>query len=183
MNRGPGSVSLDPHPHLTPPTPTHTKIMRSTDKENLWRICASLGKLGAAFSDAYIWQQELMQCLTSTTETVNVLFYLRDYDRFCGVCCYNAWGRVRNTKPNPEAPRPIGRGISRTVGTSPRALTIPPNKSVLITIITWHFQFHLINVSILHLNYEYDALSENRFACYPDCYITWCPFMTGIVAS
>ena len=27
--------------------------------------------------------------------------------------------------------------------------------SVLITIITWQFQFHPINVSIIHLKYEY----------------------------
>ena len=53
-----------------------------------------------------------------------------------------------------------------------------PDRSVLITIIKWHFQFHLVNVSILHLKYQYGAPSESCFACY----VTWCPLTTGIVA-
>ena len=36
-----------------------------------------------------------------------------------------------------------------------------PDRSVLITIITWHFQFHPLNISILHLKYEYRARSES----------------------
>ena len=98
-----------------------------------------------------------------------------------GVCCPNARGRVRNRKSYPE-------------GVSPRDLTYcshkpecigatNPDRSVLIPTITWHFQFRPVNVSILHLKYEYRARSESRFACYPHCYVTWCPLTTGIVAS
>ena len=52
-----------------------------------------------------------------------------------------------------------------------------------VTLYSWHFQFHSVNVSILHLKYEYRARSESHFACYSHCYITWCPLTTGIVAS
>ena len=88
-------------------------------------------------------------------------------------------GRLRNRKSNPG-------------GVSTRDLTycshkpqciVTTNRSVLITIITWHFQFRPVNVSILHLKYEYRARSESRFACYSHCYVTWCPLTTGIVAS
>ena len=72
---------------------------------------------------------------------------------FGGVCCPNARGRVRNRKSNPE-------------GVSPRDLTYCSHKpecigttnldrSVLITIITWHFQFHPVNVSNLHVKGAY----------------------------
>ena len=47
----------------------------------------------------------------------------------------------------------------------------------------WYFQFHPVNVSILHLKDDYRAQSESRFACYSHCYVTWCPLTTGIVAS
>ena len=53
----------------------------------------------------------------------------------------------------------------------------------IMTIITWHFQFRLINASILHLKYEYGAWNEGHFMCYSHCYITWWYLMTGIVAS
>ena len=62
-------------------------------------------------------------------------------------------------------------------------VTTNPNRSVLITIITWHFQFCPVNVSILHFKYDYRARSESRFACYSHCYVTWYPLTTGIVAS
>ena len=39
-----------------------------------------------------------------------------------------------------------------------------------------------MNVSILHLKYEYGARSESRFAYYSHCYVTWCPLTTGSVA-
>ena len=45
-------------------------------------------------------------------------------------------------------------------------VTTDRDRSVLITIITWHVQFHLANVSILHLKYVYGARSESRFACF-----------------
>ena len=62
-------------------------------------------------------------------------------------------------------------------------VTTTPDRSILITIITWHFQFPLVNCSILHLRYEYGSPSKRRFTCYSPCYVTWCPFTTGIVAS
>ena len=62
-------------------------------------------------------------------------------------------------------------------------VTTNRDRSVLITIITWHFQFHPVNVSILHLKYDYRARSESRFACYSHCYVMWYPLTTGIVAS
>ena len=58
-----------------------------------------------------------------------------------------------------------------------------PDRSVLITIMTRQFQSCPMNVSILHLKYQYLARSESRFACYSHCYVTWCPLTTGVVAS
>ena len=55
-------------------------------------------------------------------------------------------------------------------------VTTNPDRSVLITIITWHFQFHPVNVSILCLKFAFCARCESYFACYSHCYIT-----TGIV--
>ena len=43
------------------------------------------------------------------------------------------------------------------------------------------FQFHLMNVSILHLKYQYGARSESRFACYSHCYVMWCPLTMKFV--
>ena len=51
-----------------------------------------------------------------------------------------------------------GRGIWRTVRTS--------SSAVLITIVAWYFEFQVMDISILHLKYEYGAQSESRFACY-----------------
>ena len=78
----------------------------------------------------------------------------------------------------------LARGIWRTVRTSPSALwPTNPDRSVLITIITWHFQFRPVNVSVLYLIYDYRARGESRFACYSHCNVTWYPLTTGIVAS
>ena len=98
-----------------------------------------------------------------------------------GVCCHNARGCVRNRKSNPE-------GISLRDLTycshKPECIvTTNSDRLVLITIITWHFQFRPVNVSILHLKYDYRAWSESRFVCYSHCYVTWYPLTTGIVAS
>ena len=60
-------------------------------------------------------------------------------------------------------------------------VTTNPDRSVLITIITWHFQFRPVNVSILHLKYEYRARRESHFACYSHCYVTWCPLTIPVV--
>ena len=96
------------------------------------------------------------------------------------VCCHNAQGRMRNRKSNSEAARP--RDLIHCSHKPECIVTTNPDKSVLITITTWHFQFHLVNVSILHLKHKYRARSESRFTCYSCCYVTWCPLTTGIVA-
>ena len=62
-------------------------------------------------------------------------------------------------------------------------VTTNPGRLVLITIITWQFQFHPMNVSILCLKYKFRVRSESRFICYPPCYIIRCPLTMGIVAS
>ena len=49
-------------------------------------------------------------------------------------------------------------------------LTTNPDRSVIIKIITWHFQFHPVNVSIPHLKYECGARSDSHFACFSHCY-------------
>ena len=62
-------------------------------------------------------------------------------------------------------------------------VTTNPDRSVLIMIERWHFPDHLVTISNIHLKHEYDARSKSRFACYLHCYVTWCPWTTGIVAS
>ena len=47
----------------------------------------------------------------------------------------------------------------------------------------YHCQFHIVNVRIFHLQYEYVTRSESLFACYSRCYVTGCPLATEIVAS
>ena len=98
-----------------------------------------------------------------------------------GVCCHNGRGRVRNRKSNPEGVSP--RDLTYCSHKPECIVTTNPDRSVLITIITWHFQFRPVNVSILHLKYDYRARSESLFACYSHCYVTWYPLTTGIVAS
>ena len=61
-------------------------------------------------------------------------------------------------KSNPKAVRP--RNLMYCLHKPDYIVTTNPDRSVLITIITWHFQFHLMNVSILHLKYEYGAKQE-----------------------
>ena len=80
----------------------------------------------------------------------------------------------------PEAVKP--RDLTYCSHNPEYIVTINPDRLVLRTTTTWHFQFHLMNVSILHLRYEYHAQSESRFAWYPRCYVTWCPLTTEIVA-
>ena len=98
-----------------------------------------------------------------------------------GVCCHNARGRMRNRKSNPEGVSP--RDLTYCSHKPECIVTTNLDRSVLIRIITWHLQFRPVNVSILHLKDDYRARSEGRFACYSHCYVTWCPLMTGIVAS
>ena len=87
-----------------------------------------------------------------------------------------------------QIPRALARGVSPRDLThcshKPECIvTTDHDRSVLITIITWHFQFFPVNVSILHLKYDYRARSESRFAGYSHCYVMWYPLTTGIVAS
>ena len=78
-------------------------------------------------------------------------------------------------------PRPTSRGISCTGHTSRSALW-QQTWHILISIITWHFQFHLVNVSILHLKYKY--MLEVKAVLRATTIVTSrCPLMTGIVAS
>ena len=88
---------------------------------------------------------------------------------------------MRNRKSNPEGVSP--RDLTYCSHKPEWMVTTNPDRSVLITIITRHFQFHPVNVSILHLKYEYRARSESRFPCHSHCYVTWCPLTTRIVAS
>ena len=94
--------------------------------------------------------------------------------------CLN-FNSVRNRTSNPEGVSP--RDLTYCSHKPECIATTNRDRSVLITIITWHFQFRPVNVSILHLKDDYHARSESRFACYAHCYVTWCPLTTGIVAS
>ena len=88
-------------------------------------------------------------------------------------------GVVRTVR---QIPRAKAHGIWLPVSHAPSCIvTTNPDRSVLITIITWHFQFRPVNVSIFHLKYDYRARSESHFACYSHCYVTWYPLTTGIV--
>ena len=83
-----------------------------------------------------------------------------------------------------QIPRALARKDLTYCSHKPECIvTTNPDRSVLITIITWHFEFRPMNVSILHLKYNYCARSESRFACYSHCYVTWYPLTTGTVAS
>ena len=107
--------------------------------------------------------------------------FMRSLEGSGGVCCHNALGRVRNMKLDPEAERPK---VLTYCSHKPECIvTTNPDRSVLITIITWHYQFHLVNVSILHLKYEYGARSESCFAATPIAASRAALEMTGIVAS
>ena len=86
---------------------------------------------------------------------------------------------MRNRKSNPEGISP--RDSTFRLHMPEYMVTTNPDRSVLIMIITWHFQFHPMNVSILQLKYEYRAQSASRFACYSHCYVTRCPLMTELL--
>ena len=95
---------------------------------------------------------------------------LRDYGRFWWGLLSQCTRAHANRKSNPEAVR------------LEYIVTTDPDRLALITIITWHFKFHLLNISILHLKYEYGAQSESRFACYSHCYVTWnCRLTTPVI--
>ena len=99
-----------------------------------------------------------------------------------GVWCNNARRRVRNRKSNTEADRP--RDLTYCSHKPECIVTTNPDRSVLNTVITWHFRFHRVNISILHIKYEYCARSASQSACYSHCYVTWwCTLMMGVAAS
>ena len=79
-----------------------------------------------------------------------------------GGCCHNARGCVRNRTSNPEDDK--SRDLTYCSHKPGCIVTANPERSVLITIITWNLQFHLVNVNILHWKYKYGARSESRFA-------------------
>ena len=72
-----------------------------------------------------------------------------------------------NSKSNPEAVRPWD--LTYCSHKPECIVVVKPDRSVLITIKTWHFQFHPANISILHLKYEYGARSKSRFGFYSYC--------------
>ena len=83
---------------------------------------------------------------------------------------HNAWGRVP------------------TVGSIARSLWQVHNDSKTRQIGLNHdynvrFQCHPVNISIRHLNGEYGAWSESRFARYTHCYVTLCSLTTRSIAS
>ena len=107
----------------------------------------------------YLWpvledRKMSVNTLTNNLQFAAVLVFIyRIKTGSGGVCNHNAWGRVRNRKSNPD-------------GFSPRDLTYcshkpecivktHPDRSVLIMIITWHFQFHPVYVSNLHIKGAY----------------------------
>ena len=88
---------------------------------------------------------------------------------------------MRNGKSNREAYRP--RDLTYCSHKPECIVTTNPDWLELTTIITRHFQFHHVNINVLHLKYEYGARGENCFACYFHSYVKWCRLTPGIVAS
>ena len=105
-------------------------------------------------------------------------FCLRDQDRLWRGLLSQCTTVRANRKSNSEAVRP------RLYLHNPECIvTTSTHSSVLITIITWHFQFHRSNVNIIYLKYTYGTDYESHFThCY-FCYVTWWPLTAGIVPS
>ena len=81
-----------------------------------------------------------------------------------GVCCPNARGHVRNRKSNPKG---VSRRDLRYCSYKPECIgTTNPDRPVLITIITWHFQFHPMNISNLNVKGAY-MLEARAVSCTP----------------
>ena len=97
----------------------------------------------------------------------NALYMQRIKTGSEGVCCHDARGHVRNRKSNPSAHRP--RDLTYCSHKAERIVTTNTDRSVLITINTSYFQFHLLNISFLHFKYQYSARSESRVASYSHC--------------
>ena len=86
-----------------------------------------------------------------------------------------AQGRVRNSTSNPEGVSP--RDLTYCSHKPECIGTTNPDRSVLITIIIWHFQFYHVDASNLHVKGAYTmyicARSEGRFTRSSHCYVTW----------
>ena len=111
------------------------------------------------------------QTITKQQYNTNLLHISCDY----GIRLVLVGFVVIMSQTGSEIQRPLGQGIWCTVHTKCIVTRNP--------IITWHFQFHFVNVGILHLKYKYGVQGESRFTCYSHCYVMWCPLMTGIVIS
>ena len=102
--------------------------------------------------------------LTFTLCQYNVMTLLNNLSGTGGwmICCPNARGCVRNRKSNPECVSP--RDLTYCSHKPECIGTTNPDRSVLITIITWHFQFHPVNVSNLHVKgvYVLEATAVSR---------------------
>ena len=59
-------------------------------------------------------------------------------------------------------------------------VTAHTHRSVIITIVTCHFPFYLVNFTT---KCEYGVQRESRFACFSHYCVTWCLLTTGIVDS
>ena len=94
-----------------------------------------------------------------------------DWHRFWGGC-HSARRHMRNGK--------YWTYCSYTPGC---ILTTKPERSALVTIISWHVTLHLKNVSVVPVNGEYGVRTESRFTRFFHCYVTWCPLTTGFAAS
>ena len=73
---------------------------------------------------------------------------------------------VGSRKSNPGVVRP--RDLTYCSHKPECIVTTNHDIPVLILIITWHFHFHLVNVSTHQLRYVYRAQSEMRFTSYSD---------------
>ena len=60
--------------------------------------------------------------------------------------------------------KPIAEGFDAQFAQARAHCDNKPRQIGVNTIITWHLQFHLENIDILHLNYEYGSRIESRFA-------------------
>ena len=95
---------------------------------------------------------------------------------FCrrhSLCNFHSRGCLPNKKSNPEGFDVLFAEARVHRDNEPRQIGLNHD---------FHLQFHFVNVSIIHLKYEYLARSERRFAWCSYCYVIWCPLTTGIVA-
>ena len=102
---------------------------------------------------------------------------LRDQDRFWrGLLSQCKRARAKQ-EVNPKGVS--ARDLTYCSHKPVRIGTTIPERSVLITIITWRLQFHPVNVSNLHVKgvYVLEARAVSRAP--PIVYVTWCPLNDG----